>query len=281
MRLSATISIYGGGTGSGCNPKAGKCGRPSLGLRSGESTQDKYKDVAGNYTAERSRLHEKVIDEMIGNKTTPVGRAPIAYVLGGGTASGKTTASREILGGQPSFLRVDPDELKTKIPEYAQLKKEDPEHAAFRVHEESSDLTKKLMSEAIARKLDLTYDSTTSGKGSTAMIDSLIRHGYHVHLLFVDVPIDEARKRAALREKQSTDPMNLGRHVPDSVIKESHQRSAQNFMYMRDIPELKSVSLYDNTTKPKLVYFRPEGGGSTIYDKEIFNRYRQKARGEI
>lgn len=30
MNLQSTISIYGGGPGSGCNPEAGKCGRPGL-----------------------------------------------------------------------------------------------------------------------------------------------------------------------------------------------------------------------------------------------------------
>lgn len=28
MRLESTLSIYGGGPGSGCNPEVGKCGRP-------------------------------------------------------------------------------------------------------------------------------------------------------------------------------------------------------------------------------------------------------------
>jgi hypothetical protein len=31
MNLQSTISIYGGGTGSGCNPEKGKCGRHSTG----------------------------------------------------------------------------------------------------------------------------------------------------------------------------------------------------------------------------------------------------------
>lgn len=35
MRLAASISLFAGGPGSGCNPAAGKCGRSSSGTTSG------------------------------------------------------------------------------------------------------------------------------------------------------------------------------------------------------------------------------------------------------
>lgn len=286
MKLKATLALYAGGEGSGCNPEVGHCGRhpgaSPTGLWPGESTQDHYKDmISGQYTSERAALHEKIVTEMTAGKHPNNNKTPVAYVLGGGTASGKTTASRKILGEQPHVLRIDPDEIKLKIPEYEQLKKEDPENAAFRVHEESSDLTKKVMGEAIARKLDLTYDSTTTGKSSTAMVRALLDHGYDVHLMFVDVPLKVAKERALIREKKSGDPMNFGRHVPENVISEAHHRAAANFFTLKDIPELKSVNLYDNTDGPKLIYSKEQGGTGKVHDQDLFERFHKKAKGEL
>ncbi len=40
MNISSTISLYGGGPGSGCNPEVGKCGRPETEGYHGTSPKD-------------------------------------------------------------------------------------------------------------------------------------------------------------------------------------------------------------------------------------------------
>ena len=276
MNLASSIALYGRGTSEGAYKGWDTRGR-GRNLGSG-STEDRYRDKeTGLWHSSRSALHDKVIGEMVAGKTAPTDRPPTAYVLGGGTASGKTTMSRAILGDDPNTLRVDPDELKLKIPEYESLKQSDPEHASMRVHEESSYLTKSIMAEAIARGLDMTYDATTSGKGAMGMVRTLLDHGYNVHVMFADVPLDVAKQRSDLRARTSTDPMNRGRFVPDNVIRESHQRAAQNFFTLKDDSRLSSVRLYDNSgSSPKLVYSK-QGGQETIHDQKGFDRYNTKA----
>ncbi len=276
MNIATAISLYAGGPGSGRHPWGHK-------LNLGESTEDRYRDKQTKlWNSARSDLHSRIIERMIGGKIPPEDRPPIAHILGGGTASGKTTMSRAILGNDPNTLRVDPDELKTKIPEYEQLKEDDPDHAALRVHEESSYLTKSLMAEAIGRGLDLTYDATTSGtpQRTMGMVRTLMDHGYNVHVMFADVPFDVAKQRADLRAKESTDPMNRGRFVPDSVIADSHQKAAKNFFMLKDTPGISSVRLYDNSGKPnepKLVFSKQGDGEGTVHDQKQFDRYHKKA----
>jgi predicted ABC-type ATPase len=280
MNLASAIELFGYGTSEGVTKAWDTRGRGRT-LRPGESTEDHYRSKeTGLWNPQRSAMHDQVIAAMVEGKVPPKDRAPVAHVLGGGTASGKTTMSRSILGDDPNTLRVDPDEMKTKIPEYDQLKQDDPNHAALRVHEESSYLTKSLMAEAIARGLDLTYDATTSGKGSIAMVKTLLDQGYKVHVMFADVPLEVARQRADLRARESDDPMNRGRFVPDSVINESHQRAAQNFLTLKDMPGLSSTRLYDNSGKmgeQKLVFSKQGEGKGTVHDEKFFDRYKTKA----
>lgn len=273
--------LFAGGPGSGCHGP--NCGRPrTKEFSEGGSTEEHFKDPAtGQWDQERQDLHQQVVNDMVAGKTPVEGRRPVAYVLGGGTASGKTTASSQIIGNNQNVLRVDPDEIKLKVPEYEGLKKSDPKNAAMRVHEESSLMTKKVMAEGIARGLDITYDATTSGKGSMAMVQALKDNGYDVHLMFVDVPVQTAIARSAARAQNPNSLTGYGRNVPEYVIHESHQRAAQNFFILKDSPGIKSARLYDNSGKrPVLVYSKQQFKTEVIHDNNAFERYRRKASEE-
>lgn len=238
----------------------------------------------GKWDASRDAMHEKIVDKAVAGKHEVEGRKPIATILGGGTASGKTSASRKIMGDDKNVLRVDPDEVKLSVPEYAGLKKSDPEHAAMRVHDESGYITSRIMAKAIDNKLDLTYDATTSGNGGVQMARTLLANGYDVRVMFFDIPITQAIGRQQLREATSTDPINAGRVVPTDIIRETHYGSAAKFHELVTLPGLTSVRLYDNSRgtqshpEPRLVYEKV-GGKETVYDQERFNQHKEKAIG--
>lgn len=81
------------------------------------NTKDKYKDPAtGKYTPERQALHDKVVEGILaGHKPSA---HPTFLVLGGGTASGKST----MFGGKNAVgAVVDPDQIKAQLPEFQQL----------------------------------------------------------------------------------------------------------------------------------------------------------------
>jgi len=254
---------------------------PTKALKAGQSTEEAWKNpTTREWDPERAKYHQQVVDELLEGKHKVAGRQPVVTLLGGGTASGKTTASRKIMGEDPNVLRVDPDEIKLAIPEYAGLKKSDPMHAAALVHEESSYITKMAMAQAGAKGLDIVYDSTTAGNGGVAMAKLLSDKGYNVSSMFMDVPISMAKARAAKREGNSTDPMNFGRHVPDDVIEKSHYGAADKFMALKDMPEVSQKRFYDNTgAEPRLIYERDGMGEEKIHDQDRWKAYQNKAAG--
>ncbi len=289
MNLVVTLSIYAGGVGSGCNPAVGRCGRlptdggpPAKQLVQGQSTEEAWKNPStGEWDPERAKYHQQIIDKLLEGKHKVAGRQPIVTLLGGGTASGKTTASRKIMGDDPNVVRVDPDELKLAIPEYAALKKSDPMRAAMLVHEESSYVTKKAMAQAGAQGLDIVYDSTTSGNGGAAMGKLLADKGYDVRAMFMDIPTSMAKARASKREGNSTDPINFGRHVPDDVIEKSHVGAAQKFQELKEMPEVTQKRFYDTSgSEPRLIYERDGLGEEKIHDKSRWEAYKNKAAGK-
>src|SRR6185369_2458302 len=103
MNLGAALEIYGGGPGSGCHGP--NCGRPE-GPHS-VSTEERFRDAkTGEWTPERQAFHQSIVDAAVAGKEPAEGRRPIAYVMGGGTASGKTTASERVIGKNPGAVRV-------------------------------------------------------------------------------------------------------------------------------------------------------------------------------
>lgn len=245
------------------------------------TTAERFRNRStGKWDTSREVVHQATVDKLLVGKTAPVGRRPIAYILGGGTASGKTTVSRALLADAPNTVRIDPDELKLAVQEYAGFKQADPENAAFLVHDESSQMTKMALAAVTARGLDLTYDSTTSGEKGVAFVHELAAKGYDVRGIFVDIPVNEAMRRAEKRALESKDPINLGRKVPENIIRGSHQGAANSFFQLKNDPALTSIELYDNQEKTaKLVYKRIAGGQEHIYDHQRFRKYSRKSVG--
>jgi predicted kinase len=250
-------------------------------LKPGEHTIYAWQNKSGEWDPKRRAFHDRVVDRILKGKTAPVGRAPIAILLGGGTASGKTSGSDALMKGNTNIVRIDSDEIRTALPEYAQLKQTDPQNASARVHEEASDITHMAVARAAVKGLDIVYDATTSGNGGPSMAKSLTDKGYTVRAAFFDVPLDVARQRADLRAQSSNDPINFGRIVPDRIIEQSHYGAAANFMRLKDMPEVSRKEFYDNSgplgSAPKLVYSRDGMGPETIHDGGRWNEYRGKA----
>jgi len=110
------------------------------------------------------------------------------------------------------------------------------------------------------------------------MIERLVKEGYEVHLMFVDVPLETAIARAASRAANPKSATGFGRIVPLEVIKESHQRAAANFFTLKDMPGLASVRLFDNTgDKPRAVFEKKQYQEGVTHDKAQLEKYRRKA----
>jgi predicted ABC-type ATPase len=241
-------------------------------VTSGKSTEEHFKTASGEYTPERQKLHSQITNTLVSGKTKSSN--PTAYVLGGGSASGKSTGFKRMVSERfkNEIMTIDSDAIKEMIPEYEALKKANPEKAAALVHEESSHLAKQAMALATAKNIDFVYDSTGSGKGLPKVAERLKNEGYKVHAMYFDIPIDEARKRAEARAAKT------GRHIPEDVIQGSHRGSASGFMKLKEDPNIESAKLYSNIERiPALVYTRSGTEKGLVVDENAWKLYQEKA----
>jgi len=239
-----------------------------------------YDEATKKWNPERRAMHQAGAERVVAGKVAATGRKPIAIIMGGGTGVGKTTVSDALLAGDPNRAKINPDDMKGLSPEFEPWKATDPINAAGRVHFESKAITHLALAKTMARGLDFTYDSTTSANGGPALIKLLIKQGYDVRVMFVDIPLSEAISRADSRAKTSPNPIDRNRLVDHGIIKMSHVGSAEKFFIIKDIPGLTRVQLYDNTGKvPRLIYERIHGGPERILDNARYEQFRKKGQG--
>jgi predicted kinase len=295
MNLHSVIDLYAYGTSEGVTKAWDTRGRgrkppPTKPIPPGKTTEDVWKDpVTRKYAPEREEWHQQFADDAIAGKVPAVGRRPIAVILGGGTASGKSTLARRIGAENPNDVHVDADSIKPQIPEHADLREQEgeqptqtfqrnPNLASSREHEESSDIAKLILAKAAANGLDIVYDATSSGNSLAGIVNSLHMKGYDVRGVFADVPEDIAMVRAEKRAADPSDPAGFGRHIPISAMHSTHTGAAANFMLYKDSPMFDSMKLYNTIgDAPKLVYSRIGSEKGVVDDPEYWEFYKKKA----
>lgn len=164
------------------------------------------------YYPERQKLHEKIMDSFKEDLICIQNNEPIAILMGGSPASGKSTFLRKYAPYllKEEILKVDADEIRAKLPEYKGWN-------ATQTHQETKDIVNTLLSDrtiGIPCKYDIIYDGTmNSTKSYYPLIALLKKLGYKIFIVYID-KVDEAvvKKRALERYKKS------GRFVPMAVI---------------------------------------------------------------
>jgi len=246
-------------------------------LKPGETVQDRFFDEkTKQWAPERQANHAAYVEHNLKGKVAPTDRPPEATITIGGTGAGKSTFTRKYLDENPNAVNVDPDRAKLSVPEYEGLKKTDPAKAAFRVHEEASSMSKQLLKAAAEKKMDFLYDTTTGGSDA-ALYQRLKDAGYHVRIVYVDLPVEEAINRAKLRAESSPDPASRGRVVPENIIRQKHQEAANTFMKFKNDPSVDEIQAYDNSGKNLEPFYNRKGTTEKTYNPETFERVRAKA----
>jgi len=120
-------------------------------------------------------------------------------------AAGKSTLVRKRYAGDPRYIIIDPDSIKTTLPGY------DPKQP-HKLHETSSRISDELFNAAMReRKHNVIRDATaTDPHRLRARMDQARDAGYAIHLILVVVPLEVSKERNRRRE----------RTVPDSIIEE-------------------------------------------------------------
>lgn len=203
---------------------------------SGLDTQSKYRDrQTGQYTPERTQLHQQIIGRVL-DGVSPSNR-PTVYMLGGGTAAGKSSAVKSGLVKLPdNAAHIDPDGIKGELPEYqAQVKTNDVTAAGYN-HEESSDVSNMAIGAALKRKADVVMD-TTGDSGIDKLREKVQRWraaGHRVSADYCTVPTDMAIERSNARAAKT------GRFVAEDTIRGIHAGVSQV------VPQAIAEGLYDD-----------------------------------
>jgi hypothetical protein len=178
----------------------------------------------GQYDADRKRLHKEIIYNIKKNLVCVESDKPIAILMGGSPASGKSTFLKKYRPYllEDEILKVDADEIRSKLPEYKGFN-------ATQTHLETKDIVNLLLSDrniGIPCRFDLIYDGTMNNTKSYLPLISLLKSlGYKIFVVYIDkVPKDVIEHRALERYKKS------GRFVPLEVIDDffSKGKSALN-----------------------------------------------------
>ena len=206
------------------------------------------------YTPERRKIHKKIIDKLISEKLEAAmpknGEAPTFQILGGRGGSGKSTFNKKKSEAgvyhEDNVIVVDPDALKQELANESKDGWEGWKAKAY--HEESSDVSKMLMKEALAFGLNIVMDITMSN--ADTQIDELKLAkslGYKTGAYYMHVPKQESFKRAMSRYVQSETEKGVedfsGRLVPPDVLLGMTENEA-NFDKVKDFAD--DWSFYDN-----------------------------------
>ena len=225
------------------------------------------------FTKEREALHDEIVKEIL--STGVKSENPVFTMLGGGTASGKSSVTKTGLSSLPeNAVHIDSDAIKKMLPEAKEmLSANDNNWAAF-THEESSYLAKRVMNASLYNSYNTVLDGTGDGSPTSALakIKAAKDAGFKVEGIYVTIPTEVAIAREASRAAVS------GRSVPRRIIEGTHRGVSVTLPAI--ISEFDSVSLWSNDVpegaKPVLVV-KGTDGALDVRDPEIWESFKKKA----
>lgn len=241
----------------------------------GNDTQKKYKRADKTYTPERQQLHDEIVAGYLA-KARPVdpGAHPTYLFMGGGTASGKSYITENHLIELPeNAAKVDPDELKGMLPEYQRMAEDRNDKSAAFVHEESSDLAKRITEELLAMRSNVVMDVTGDNR-----VESVIKKtsqaraaGQRVVANYVTVDVDKALEFAAKRAKKPP-----YRNVGDARLIKIHASVSRVFGEAVVANCFDEFTLWDNNGGKPVRIASGHGSDMQVHDPVLWKRFLAK-----
>lgn len=204
----------------------------------------------GHYSPERIALHAQIAKALLQGADHHPGSARAVF-LAGGPASGKSTLLKQGHVHVPAdAVDVNPDIVRSMLPEYKALVAAGDKSASAKTHEEASHISKLVANLALSRQHHVVFDTVgNSGPGAfRKKIEAAKEHGHAVSVHYATVSTQEALRRSAAR---AADPKSesFGRHVPEGFLRSAHQAVSER--YANDISKIDGVHLqvFDTTSK--------------------------------
>ncbi len=184
-------------------------------------------------TPERQQLRTQLTDELYGSGA-PRKERRIDLVLGL-PASGKSSALVEPLAKEHGAIIIDSDAAKERLPEFQ------GGVGAGAVHEESTQIAANLLGRAFDNGDNIVHPVVGRDLDKLrAMIQNFQEDGYQVHLHHVDLPSEEAARRAYNRY------LETGRFVDPEYVLGVGMKPKENFAILVDEGVPHGYSEYSN-----------------------------------
>ena len=230
-----------------------------------EQTKSKHIGKNGDYTPSRKKLHAQIIKKAKEDVICIEKGKPIAVLMGGSPASGKSTFLKRYRSYllSENLFKVDADEIRAELPEYKGWN-------AAQTHEETGDIVKTLISDkniGVPCKFDFIYDGTmTNVRKYLSLIDLLKNEGYEVFVVFItNIPKEVVKKRALERYQKS------GRFVPMMVIDDFYKNGDATFEEVKK--KVDGYILVDGST---FDYNIIDQGGKNLPNQRIYSKLGKK-----
>ncbi|MGZ7179074.1 zeta toxin family protein [Burkholderia gladioli] len=143
--------------------------------------------------------------------------APTAILLGGQPGAGKTALARRAvaeLGAHGGAVLIDADRMRENLPQYSQLLRENPQHAADLTHVEAGRWSGRLTHAASEARRNLVIDGTMRNPESLRnLARRLNERGYTLEVRGVAMPADVSLTRAQMRTEREIATTGVGRVV--------------------------------------------------------------------
>lgn len=240
-----------------------------------QSTAGPYMTEDGHFTPERQALHDEIVRQAVEN--VPRSDHPRLIMMGGGPAAGKTAMIESGAVKLPEqYVHIDPDVMKSKIPEVAEMKAAGDDTWAAKSHEESSYLSARVLAAAYETQRDAVMDGTgdSSLEKLNGKIDRGRQAGFRVEGNYITVDPDTAVARATARAQKT------GRVVPETFIRDTHGSISR--VFPQAAQKFDQLRLFDNNgakgEAPTLVASSERQGGFTVHDHAKYNRFLGYAR---
>lgn len=214
---------------------------------SGQTTKQRYTDENGHFTPERRQLHASIIDILMRKRRTVVDpdtgeerevlcatcdyisshENPTVLFMGGGYSAGKGGVRKQLAkeGKLPDdALVIDPDVVKSLLPEFAESIADDPE-ANLLVYEEAWVIAQKLQQMAQEQNMNVVVDgiTDTSADEVAKRVRSFLDAGYsNPRAVYVDIPTEEALMRSRNRAENASEASDR-RYIPEVIMRAVHR----------------------------------------------------------
>ena len=190
-------------------------------------------------------IKKSEIDNYISGKINSAKKENIAIVLVGGPGSGKSTTKTKVLNilnkTEPNFVNLNPDEILEK---YFGNNRE--------LYKKCDPIYKRLYEETMAANANIIVDRTGSDFNSyfEDVIKKLKTKNYDINLVIVNA------EKAKVLERIKTRQQATGRAVNETYMNgvyENMKTAIPKYIGL-DCEYVKTIFLFDNTNKLKLVY---------------------------